>query len=262
MQIFASSPQRWSPAKHTSVDVACFLQERLKAGVDPIFLHTIYLVNLASASDTLRKRSIGSLVSYLDWASQLDAAGVVTHLGSGGQQLPEEAERLVERSLAEVLASNGTDVPLCIETSAGAGGTIGASFSQIGRIIRGVADAGRLGLCIDTAHVYAAGYDLTTADGLERMLEDVDRHVGIERLRLVHANDSKTPLGSHVDRHENIGHGHIGERAFRRLLHHPAMRDIPFIIEVPGFDRQGPDAENIALLRQLAQAKGLDNGIG
>jgi len=139
---------------------------------------------------------------------------------------------------------------LLLETAAGR--TIGRRFPQLGRVIRALDDHPRLAVCLDTAHVFAAGYDFTTARGAKAMLAKFEREVGLDRLIAIHANDSKQPLGSGRDRHENIGHGCLGEQPFARLLRHPALRKLPFIIETPGMQGTGPDRENLAVLRRLA----------
>lgn len=251
IQIFLSSPRSWAPIRCTAEDIGRFTRERKRNGIDPLFIHTIYLLNLASPCQELRKRSIDSLVAYMRAAVELGADSVVTHLGSAGQASLDQAEDMASASLAEALARVEGGVVL-IETSAGAGASVGSDFAQIGRIVRRLGESDRIGVCLDTAHIFAAGYDIATELGLEHTLLDLDKHVGLDRLRLVHANDSKAPLGSCIDRHENIGRGYLGKDAFRRLLRHPILQRMPFIIEVPGFDQEGLDIENIALLRELA----------
>jgi deoxyribonuclease-4 len=143
-----------------------------------------------------------------------------------------------------------------LENTAGAGGTMGVSFEELAAMIDAAGSHPRLGLCVDTAHAFAAGMDIRTPAGLEAMIEDLDATCGLERLTMVHLNDSKAPLGSSRDRHENIGEGEIGKDAFRVLLRHPAFAQVPGILEVPGFDGHGPDRRNMDILRELSGPHG------
>ena len=253
LQIFISSPRSWQPPRHDAEVVRRFRAELAAAALQPLFLHTIYLLNLASNSPPLWRRSVDSLVTCLSWADALGAAGVVTHLGSSASAQREDAVSRVCQSLCEALQAAPNDIPVLLETSAGMGGAIGNTFAELGTIVRSLAGHERLQVCLDTAHAFAAGYDVTDQVRLEELLAELDDHVGLHRLKLVHANDSKAALGSGVDRHENIGHGLIGEAGFATLLHHPVFQGLPLILEVPGDDRQGPDAANILALRRLAQ---------
>lgn len=252
VQIFAGPPQRWAPASFPDADVEAFRRLSAEHDVRPAFIHSVYLLNPASSDPMLRARSVASLVAGLAWAERLGAVGVITHLGSSKDGDPGEAERLVCEAMAGVLEGAPERPMLLLETCAGQGNTIGRSFQQLGSIIRAVGDGHRLGVCLDTAHVYAAGHDLTTRDGLERTLEEFDSCIGLQRLVVIHVNDSKSTLGSNVDRHDNIGHGLLGEETFSMVLRHPKLRDLPFILEVPGFDKQGPDKANVDALRRLA----------
>lgn len=252
IQIFAGAPQRWAEARFPDEDVAAFRQLAREHDIQPVFIHSAYLLNFASWDAELREKSVQSLVSGLRWAHRLGAAGVITHLGSAREVDPQQAEDLVCQSVAEVLGGAPEGTWLVLETCAGQGNTIGRRFEQIGSIIRRLGSDSRLQVCLDTAHVFEAGYEITTSEGLESTLRQFDGTVGLSRLVCIHANDSKTPLGSNVDRHENIGYGLIGEDAFKMILHHPLLRDIPFITEVPGLANQGPDRPNVEKLRSLA----------
>jgi deoxyribonuclease-4 len=141
---------------------------------------------------------------------------------------------------------------ILLENSAGSGQMLGARFSQIGSLFDRLGRDSRLGLCLDTAHAFASGYDLRNYEGLAEALAQIDHSVGIDRMRIVHANDSKAGLGSGVDRHENIGRGLLGDAAFQRMLAHPALADLPWVLEVPGFDNRGPDEPNVRALKRLA----------
>lgn len=252
VQIFAGPPQRWASVALKDEDVAEFRHLSVSEDVLPVFIHSAYLINLASADPLLRDRSMSSLLSGLGWAASLGARGVITHLGSSKDGDLQVAEGLVCEALTAVLKEAPADTSLLLETCAGQGNTMGRRFEQLGEIIRQTGADPRLGVCLDTAHVFEAGYEVTTKDGLEATLEEFDRAIGVEKLVAIHVNDSKTALGSNVDRHENIGQGLMGEDAFSRILSHPSLRGIPFILEVPGLTSQGPDKPNVDALRRLA----------
>lgn len=253
-QVFLAQPQRW-PYKvdYAEEHVAAFQKACQASGVGPVFAHTQYLINLGSPDAQLIGRSCFALEFNLAWAARFGLQGVITHIGSSAKSEDlATAERSVVTCLERVFSRVEGDARLLLETSAGSGSTIGARFEQLGAIIRDLGRPARLGVCVDTAHVFASGYDLRNAEGVERMVEELDRHVGLNRLWAIHANDSKVPLGSAKDRHENIGEGHIGEEGFALLLTHPALREVPFLLEVPGYDGKGPDARNLQTLRRLA----------
>jgi deoxyribonuclease IV len=251
-QIFVGAPQRWAHPVYPDADVAEFRRVAFESGVGPNVVHSLYLVNLASPDPVLRGRSIESLVDQMRWCDALAVLGLVVHIGSrvGGQSAAEAMERAVG-GIGEVLESSRSAMFL-IENTAGMGTSIGSSFAEIGEVIRRLGNDDRLGVCLDTAHTFESGHDFSTADGLEAVLDEFDREVGLDRLKAIHANDSKTPLGSNVDRHENIGHGYLGEATLELFMHHPAIQHLPFYLEVPGLAGKGPDRENVAALRRLA----------
>lgn len=256
IQIFAGPPQRWAGAAFKDQDVAEFQRMLTEHEIGPVFIHASYLINLASSDGVLREKSLNSLLDGLRWADRLGADGVITHLGSSKDGDIAEAEALVADGVAAVLADSPSSVSLLLETCAGQGNTIGRRFEQIATVISRAGDDARLKVCLDTAHIFEAGYDISTEEGLEQVLGMFDRTVGLSRLSAIHVNDSKTPLGSNVDRHENIGFGHLGDDAIGRIIRHPNLRRLPFILEVPGMDKEGPDRPNIDALKRLA---GLSN---
>jgi deoxyribonuclease-4 len=254
IQIFAGAPQRWAAARFPDADVDAFRKLSREKNIQPAYIHSSYLLNFASEDPDLRAKSMQSLLASLNWADRLGAAGVITHLGSSRHGDPEDAEKRVGDELERLLRDAPIRPHLLLESCAGQGNTIGRRFEQLSYLVQRLSDD-RIAVCLDTAHVFAAGYDISTAEGLESTIEQFDRTLGIEKLEAIHANDSKSSLGSNVDRHENIGMGLIGEDAFARILSHPVLRPLPFILEVPGFDKKGPDKPNIDALRRLA---GLD----
>jgi deoxyribonuclease-4 len=251
MQIFLCAPQRWQEPRHTDEQVHEFGRLVAEAGIGPNFAHATYLINLASEEPLLRQRSIQSLSVCAAWADRVGLSGVVVHVGSGRGQPIEDAEVQVATALEQVLA-DGTTSAILLENSAGSGELLGSRFAQIGGLVDRLGRDRRLGLCLDTAHTFASGYDLRVDDGIQRALDEISRHLGIERLRLIHANDSKVGLGSAVDRHENIGRGMLGEEAFQRMLADPTLGALPWVLEVPGYDDKGPDLQNVLDLKRLA----------
>jgi deoxyribonuclease-4 len=251
MQIFLSAPQRWAHPKHTDEQIEEYKRLVAEANISPTFAHTAYLVNLAAADEGIRERTIANLQATAEYADRIGLAGIVVHVGSGRGQSIEEAEAQVTVALDEVLA-NGTTSGVLLENSAGSGELLGSRFDQIGALFDRLGRDARLGLCMDTAHTFASGYDLREADGINTAVEEIDRAIGLDRLRLIHANDSKVGLNSYVDRHENIGKGLLGEDAFVRMLHHPVLTQVPWVLEVPGYEDKGPDKPNLDELKRLA----------
>ena len=251
IQVFASGPQSWGPGTHTDEAIDKLRRRADECGIAPMFLHGIYLVNLASADSAMVGRSVGSLKQYMKFCARSGALGVIFHVGSHKGSGFEGALAQVAESIERVLVDTPEETWLILENSAGQGGSIGSTFAELGAIIRAV-DSPRVKVCLDTCHCYAAGYDLKTPDGVSAAMEEFDREVGLDRLVAVHANDCKAGLGSGLDRHENIGQGHLGEDGFRAILGNLAFCDLPFILEVPGIAGNGPDRENVEVLRRLA----------
>ena len=254
MQLFLCSPHRWQLPRHTDEEVDRFTDLVRESKVGPNFAHAAYLINLASDDEALRERSIDNLAACCAWAARCGLAGVVVHVGSARGQPIEEAERQAASALERVLAVDGA--PVLLENSAGSGDTLGSRFQQIGSLVQRLGRDARLGLCVDTAHTFASGYDLRSDQEIERMVDEVDRFVGFERLKVIHANDSKADLGSAVDRHADIGQGLLGEQTFLRMLAHPRLADLPWVLEVPGADKKGPDEPNVRALKRLAGRPG------
>jgi deoxyribonuclease-4 len=251
MQIFLSSPQRWQQPRHTDEQVQEFGRLVGETGIGPNFAHATYLINLATADPPMRQRSIENLSACATWADRVGLAGIVVHVGSGRGQSVAEAEVQVAGALSEVLLG-GTRCTILLENSAGSGDLLGSRFEQIGALFERLGRDSRLGVCLDTAHTFASGYDLRVDAGIQRAIDEIAQHIGIDRLQLIHANDSKVGLGSGVDRHENIGQGLLGEEAFGRMLAHSALGPLPWVLEVPGYDDKGPDLPNVEALKRLA----------
>jgi deoxyribonuclease-4 len=252
VQFFAGSPRTWKPTLYKDADAAKFRDLRAGSPIRFVVIHTIYLINLASENEDFYEKSVTSLSGALTAADQLGADAIVTHIGShqgsGFAAGLERVQQGLRRALAE---SEGSPVRLLLENTAGAGGTMGVDFRELGQIVDAAGGDPRLGICVDTAHIFESGVDLRTREGVDDLLRDLDEGCGRERLVMFHLNDSKTALGSNRDRHENIGDGDLGDDAFRLLVNEPAFADLPGILEVPGLDGQGPDRENLARLRAL-----------
>lgn len=250
MQFFPSNPRTWRPTVYTPDGTSRFGQAVAAAGL-PLFLHTIYLVNLASPDDILRARSAGAVAHALVFGALTGANGVVTHVGShrgdGFQTaFPRTVEALGQaHALAHdaVRGSGATLPPLLLETSAGQTNSMGKDPLELGLLLSALEQPA--GVCIDTAHLFVAGYAVHTAEGLDGYLEELDNDVGVARLGLVHLNDARKPLGSRHDQHQNLGEGRIGAEGLARCVTHPALADVPFVLEVPGFEGHGPDRRNL-----------------
>lgn len=251
IQIFLTPPQQWRSSKFDEAQIQTYRDRAAASEIKDVFVHGVYLINLATDDEANLNRGIGSLKSALTSCSQLGIRGVIFHLGSHKGQGLDAVFAQICRACTNVLEATPEDSLLILENSAGAGGNIGSNWADLGRIIREVGNP-RVKVCIDTQHSFAAGYDFSTAEGLELAMSEFEEEVGFDQLVAVHANDSKVPLGSGRDRHENIGDGLIGIEGFRRILHHRGFQDVPFLLEVPGFgEAKGPDQQNVDILKQL-----------
>ncbi len=251
LQIFYGSPRQWRQSVFPDDAIERFIHKRRAAGLDPLVAHAAYLVNPGTPDRDLRRRSIASLLATLRGVERLEGLGMVTHLGSRMQSPKGIALRRVAAAARHILGASERAMVL-LENSAGSGGTLGATLDDLAAALDGVHGDPRVGVCLDTAHLFASGWDLRTPDGVEEMVRAADRAVGWDRVRVLHLNDSMGALGSRRDRHANIGEGLIGSSGFRAILAHPRLRALPGIIETPGFDNAGPDAKNLARLRRLA----------
>ena len=255
LQFFAGSPRTWRPMVYKDKDAAKFREARAASPIRFVVIHTIYLINLATTNEDFYEKSVTSLVGAVVAAEQLGADAIVTHIGShqgaGFEAGLERVRVALSRALDE---ASDSQVRVLLENTAGAGGTMGVDFQQLAAMIDAVGGDPRVGLCLDTCHLFAAGYDLRTGEGLDEAVKALDDACGLERLVMLHLNDSMTPLGSNRDRHDNIGEGHIGLDGFRHIVNHPAFAGLPGILEVPGYEGRGPDQRNVEILKELATA--------
>jgi deoxyribonuclease-4 len=253
-QIFSASPRMWKASPPAPSAVQLLRRARERYDLTPLVIHDNYLINLASCSEPLRLQSTAAFRGEIERALAIGADYLVAHPGNCKGYSVEQGIYAVIRSLAE--AAQGLDatnhLTVLLENTAGAGAALGSRFEELGMMRQFAAELTNLkiGFCIDTCHCLAAGYDVSSAAGLTQTVAELDRALGLENVRVIHANDSKAPLGSHVDRHEHIGKGHIGAAGFRRILSHPKLRTKAFILETP-VDEPGDELKNMAMLRQL-----------
>lgn len=254
-QIFSANPRGWRALEPSPEDCGRFREAVIRHRQSPVAVHDNYLINLASADAKLRALSIAAFRRELIRAVALGADYLVTHPGSAkgttrARALGDFVSSL--RKAARGLKLDGLTV--LIENTAGQGDTLGCTFEEVAEIIARAGTELPLGVCIDTAHCFAAGYPVHTQTGLEQTLGQLDSTIGLRNVRLVHANDSKAPFGSRVDRHQHIGKGAIGMEAFGRIVRHPNLERVPFICETP-IDRPGDDKRNLRVMRRLAGAE-------
>jgi deoxyribonuclease IV len=255
VQVFTQSPRMWRPTNHKPEAVARFRERRAEAGVVGVVCHALYLVNLAAPDDVIHGKSIDTLGHTLDAAEAIGADAVVFHVGSHlGAGFEAGLDRTVD-GLEQVLARCDGDTWLCMENSAGTGGTIGRSLGELQTLFDRLDGHPRLGICLDSCHLFASGYDVTDPAVVDALVAEIDGGMGLDRLRALHVNDSATPLGSNRDRHANILEGEIGE-GMGIFLAHPAFQDLDAYLEVPGVDRSGVTAEELAKVRAV-HARGL-----
>ena len=249
VQLFVQSPRTWRFPEHDPADLEAFRSKREEAGI-PALVHALYLVNLAAPDDAIYSKSVDTMRSTVDAACAIEADAVIFHVGSHlGAGFETGLERVVP-ALEQVLDRCNERTWLLVENSAGAGGTIGRSIDELVAIVDALGRHERLGVCLDSCHLFVSGVDVTDPVVMSALLADVDARIGLDRLRALHANDAKAPLGSNRDRHDNIGEGLIGE-GLGVFLAQPAVQDLPVVLEVPGADGKGPNADEIRKLREL-----------
>ena len=256
IQIFVKSPNRWVSKPLAEENVAAFKEAVVETGIWPVFAHALYLINLATPDDALWRKSLGALADDLERCEQLGLPGLVIHPGSHMGSGEEAGIARIAAALDEVHARlPGYQAQVWLETTAGQGGHLGYTFAQLRAMIDGVNEPERLGICFDTAHAFAAGYELRTQEGYEATWAEFGGTLGLDRLRAIHLNDSKRELGSRVDRHEHIGKGLLGLEPFRFLLNDPRLYGIPMTLETEKGPDLVEDKENLAVLRSLVSPK-------
>jgi deoxyribonuclease-4 len=247
--LFAKNASQWKGKELTAEECAAFAAQRT---VRPMLTHASYLINLATTNEEFHRKSIAAMIDELDRAERLGIHAVVlhpgAHLGAGSEAAIDQIARSFDVIHAAIPHHR---VVTLLETAAGQGSCVGCTFEELGQMMARVDDPRRLGVCIDTCHVFAAGYDIRTRRGYARMMDEVEEHVGFDNVGAFHLNDSKKPLGSRVDRHEHIGDGEIGLEAFRLILNDPRFTRIPKVIETPKPTETEADVRNLRTLRSL-----------
>jgi deoxyribonuclease-4 len=250
VQLFAQSPRAWRFPEHAAEDLARFRERRAEAGLGAVLVHALYLCNLATPDETVFGKSLQTMLSTVDAAAAIEADGVVFHVGSHlGAGFEAGLERCVP-PLEQVLERTNETTWLLLENSAGAGGTIGRSVDELAVLFDALGRHPRLGLCLDSCHLFVSGVDVGERKAVDATLAELDRRVGLDRLRALHVNDAAAPLGSNRDRHANVLEGQLGER-LGAFLAHPAVQGLPAVMETPGPAGHGPDAAEIQKLRDL-----------
>ncbi len=249
LQIFAGSPRLWFRKPFPSDEVEKFLAEKSKNNLDPVFIHALYLVNLASDKEDLVQKSIASLVMDLQNGQAINSAGVVIHIGSHQGRGFEFVQSQLITNIKEIISKTQT-TPLLLECDAGQNGKVG-SLEELSFLIDNIKDD-RLGVCLDTAHLFASGYDLREPEKVTALIKKLKDLSLLDKIKLIHLNDSKTACGSARDMHENLGDGQIGLEGLRDFVNRPELSHLPLILEVPGLDGMGPDKENISRAFSLA----------
>jgi len=266
LQVFTHNPRTWVPIKHKPEEIAAFRELAAEDDIRPTVSHGLYLINLgapdreqpsgppgkpATTTRNFYRASVESVVQHLEIGDALGLAGVVLHVGSSRGDTIEGAIERIGAGIAAAFERAAGSCWLYLENTAGAGDTIGRTFDQLREVAEATGHPDRLAFCLDTQHLFASGYPVHEPGGMDRVLDEFDRIVGIGKLRCLHVNDSMVAFGSNRDRHANIGEGEIGDEGFRNMLGHPALQELPAILEVPGPEGRGPDAEQVARLRRL-----------
>ena len=250
IQIFNQNPRGWKPTVYTDEQVAEFREAMASSRVDALLIHAVYLLNAATTDKEMRDKTRTSLIASLRAGDALGAHAVVLHPGSalGGKVGP--AIKRAGKVIAQALAESGS-CALHLENTAGTGGTLGRSFQELADLIDAAGGSSRLGLCLDSCHLFAAGFDIRTEDGLASVLDECAEIVGADRVGSLHLNDSQTPLGSNRDRHADVGEGELGRRGCSVFLSEPRFAELPCVLETPGPDGHGPTRAQITLTRRL-----------
>jgi deoxyribonuclease IV len=250
VQVFTQSPRTWRPTNHPPENFETFKERRAEAGIGGVLCHALYLINLANPKDDFYEKSVTALVNTVDVGCAIDADGVVFHVGSHlGAGMEAGLDRVVA-AMKLVLDRCSDPTWLLMENTAGTGATIGRSVEELALLFDRLERHPRLGICLDSCHLYASGYDVTDEAALDSLLDEVDREIGLDRLRALHVNDSAAPLGSNRDRHANVGEGLMGKK-LGVFLGNPRLQGLPAVLEVPGTDGRGPDADEVKKAKKL-----------
>ena len=250
VQVFTQSPRTWRPTNHDPANLELFKERRAEAGIEGVLCHALYLCNLAAPDDGVYEKSVTALSHTMQVASAIDADGVVFHVGSHlGAGLDAGLARVLP-AMEQVLELSSDTTWLLMENSAGAGGTIGRSIEELATLFERLGRHPRLGVCLDSCHLYVSGIDVSDAAAFDALLDEVDNGIGLDRLRALHVNDAAAPLGSNRDRHANIGEGLLGEKP-GVFLGNARLQGLPALLETAGPDNKGPDANEVRKAKEI-----------
>jgi deoxyribonuclease-4 len=250
IQIFHQSPRAWRPTRYGPDDFAEFREAMDDSPIEAVLIHAVYLINCASKEAEIRRKSLESLTHALTIGDGIGAAGVVLHPGAQKGEPHGPSMKRASKLIAEALAETES-CPLLLEQTAGHNGLLGRDFDETAALIEGAGGGGRLGLCLDSCHLFVQGYDITDAEHLAGVLDEADEKIGLERLRGLHVNDAAVPLGSCRDRHANIGQGEMGKEGLAAFLSEPRFEGLPATLETPGPEKKGPDRREVAAAKRL-----------
>ena len=250
LQVFTQSPRTWRPTNHDPANLERFRERRAEVGLHGVLCHALYLCNFAAPDDEIYEKSVTALRNTMQVARAIGADAVVVHVGSHlGSGFEHGLERVVP-AMEQVLELSTDETWLLMENSAGAGGTIGRSIEELATIYQRLDGHPRLGVCLDSCHLYVSGVDVTDAAQLDALLDEVESSIGLDRLRALHVNDSAAPLGSNRDRHANIGEGLLGEK-LGVFLGNPRLQGLPAVLETAGPEKRGPDANEVRKAKEI-----------
>jgi len=252
IQIFNQSPRMWKPTVYSDEDVSAFTEAMAASAIDGVLIHAVYLLNCASEDPEIRARSLTSLTHSLRAGRAIGACGVVLHPGSAKTGNVQTAIARAGETVREALAES-EGCPLHLENTAGAGGTLGRSIDELAELLEACGEGERLGLCLDSCHLFASGYDVRSGAGMDELVSEISQKIGVQRVGSLHLNDSQTPLGSNRDRHANVGEGELGQEGCAAFLAAPAFAELPCILETPGEKRSGPTKQEVALAVALRE---------
>lgn len=252
IQIFSRNPRGWQASRLDPKDAAEFRKRKKEALIFPVLVHIPYIINLATPDDKLIKKSIQAYIEDLERTDALGSEYFVTHLGSHVGSGEEAGIKRFAESINIILKKIRPKCMILLENTAGQGSNLGYTFKHIKMIMSKIIDKNKIGVCLDTEHAYGAGYDVATKECLEKTLKEFDNLIGIDKIKAVHYNDSKAELGSRVDRHEHVGKGNIGKEGMKRIITHPKLRHLPFVMETPK-KRPTDDAMNMKVARDLCR---------
>jgi len=252
MQIFTRNPRGWKFSALGDREVAAFKEERAKNGIGPVAVHMPYLPNLAVGDKEKKEKSVSALSAELERAERLGCEYLVTHLGKGlGASVGEALENVTSGLNEAIVGSETENVTVLLENASGQGTEIGTTIDELAKVLKELNGLkNRVGICLDTCHAHAAGFDLSLRQGLESLLEQIEQQIGIDRLKILHLNDAQKEAGSRVDRHQHIGLGTIGKTGFSNIVRHPLLKELPGIMETPVND-QGDDEDNMKMIRSI-----------